>query len=81
MGKRVVVHLYKLIDEHNISMRRLGRLADIRPAALNALASQKRKRVELDHIRKIAEALDIKDMNKIISLEDTDDDDHDNNEG
>ncbi|MBM4765105.1 helix-turn-helix transcriptional regulator [Bacillus sp. B15-48] len=80
MGKKVVVKLHSLIKKHNISMRELGRLADIRPAALNALANQKRRRVELLHIEKIAKALNISDMNEILLLKDIDEDENEHDE-
>ncbi|MBY0122309.1 helix-turn-helix domain-containing protein [Bacillus sp. S/N-304-OC-R1] len=78
MGKEVEIALYKLIESHNIkSIRELGRLADIRPAALNGLANQKRQSISIKHIKKIAEALDITDTNEIIKIIDTDEETED----
>lgn len=74
MGKRVRVNLHSLITEYDISMRELGRLTDIRHSVLNELANQKRQNIHYEHIQKIAEALDITDIRKIISIEETDDD-------
>jgi putative transcriptional regulator len=71
MGKRVIVRLYKLIDEHNISMRELSRRADVRPEALNELANQQRRNINFGHIERIAEALNEDDIRKIIDLVDT----------
>lgn len=75
MGKDVRIMLHNLIDEYDISMRELGRLADIRPQALNDLANQKRQKIHLEHIKKIAEALDIDDISKIITIVEVDDED------
>lgn len=75
MGKDVRIMLHNLIDEHNISMRELGRLADIRPQALNDLANQKRQSIHFEHIKKIVEALDIDDIRKIITIVEVDDED------
>ncbi|MFZ7942524.1 helix-turn-helix domain-containing protein [Neobacillus sp. 19] len=71
MGTKVKVMLHELIEEHNISMRELSRLADVRPEALNELGNQQRKNINFNHIERIAEALNIKDMRKIITLVET----------
>lgn len=68
MGKQIRINLHSLIDERNISMRELGRLADIRHATLIELANGKRQNIHLEHILKIAEALDITDVNEIICI-------------
>ncbi|MEH7346840.1 helix-turn-helix transcriptional regulator [Bacillus sp. JJ1532] len=78
MGKEVEIALHKLIESRNIkSIRELGRLADIRHSTLNELANQKRQRIEIKHIQKIAEALDITDTNEIIRIIDTEEDGED----
>ncbi|GMA52771.1 hypothetical protein GCM10025857_41280 [Alicyclobacillus contaminans] len=71
--KRIVVHILELIEQENISLRELGRQADIQISALSPLASGKKQRIDLGHLKRIAEALDIDDMNKIISIEDEED--------
>lgn len=67
--KRIVVHIQELIKQENISLRELGRQADVQISALSPLASGKKQRVDLGHLKRIAEALDIYDMNEIISIE------------
>lgn len=69
-AKRIVVHIQELIEQEDISLRELGRQADIQISALSPLASGKKQRIDLGHLKRIAEALDINDMNKIISIED-----------
>ncbi|MBS8265643.1 XRE family transcriptional regulator [Mesobacillus boroniphilus] len=64
----VKINIHKLLKEHGISLRELSRLADIRHATLSELANNKRKRIQLDHIKRISEALDIKDIRKIIDI-------------
>lgn len=68
-AKKIVVHIQELIEQEGISLRELGRQADIQISALSPLASGKKQRVDLGHITRIAEALNINDMNKIISIE------------
>lgn len=69
-AKRIVVHIQELIEQEDISLRELGRQADIQISALSPLANGKKQRVDLGHLKRIAEALDINDMNEIISIED-----------
>jgi len=70
--KKIVIHIQELIEKENISLRELGRQADVQISALSPLASGKKQRIDLGHLKRIAEALDINDMNKIISIEDED---------
>jgi len=68
--KRIVLHIQDLIEKENISLRELGRQADIQISALSPLANGKKQRIDLGHLKRIAEALDLNDMNDIISIED-----------
>lgn len=70
--KRIVVHIQELIEQENISLRELGRQADVQISALSPLANGKKQRIDLGHLKRIAEALDINDMNEIISIENED---------
>ncbi|GBD67353.1 helix-turn-helix domain-containing protein [Tetragenococcus halophilus] len=71
--KRIVVHILELLEKENISLRELGRQADIQISALSPLASGKKQRIDLGHLKRIAEALNINNMNEIISIEDEED--------
>lgn len=74
MGKDVKVLIYELMESRGISsIRELGRLTDIRHAALLELANQKRQNINFSHIKKLAESLNISDMNEIIRIIDTKD--------
>ncbi|WHX41175.1 helix-turn-helix transcriptional regulator [Mesobacillus sp. AQ2] len=68
MEKEVRVNLKQLIKKHNISLRELSRLADIRHSALSELANNKRQNINMGHIKRIAEALDIDDIQEIIEI-------------
>jgi DNA-binding Xre family transcriptional regulator len=70
MAKKVVINIHKLTEKHNISLRELARLADIRHAALSELQSGKRENINFAHIERIAEALDIDDIREIIEIRD-----------
>lgn len=70
MEKRIIVKIKDLLVKHNISLRELSRLTDIRHAALSELSNQKRENINFRHIEKIAEALEIDDIREIIDLVD-----------
>jgi len=66
--KRIEIKINELIREHDISLREMSRLADIDISALSTLSRGQRKRIDLGHLQRIAEALDINDMNKILAI-------------
>jgi len=72
MEEKVVMKIRELLKENNISLRELSLQTDIRHATLSELANQKRENIHFRHIEKIAEALGINDIRKIIDLEDRD---------
>ena len=73
MKKYVDVKIKELLVKHNISLRELSRLTDIRHAALSELANNKRKNINFGHIERIAEALEIDDIREIIDLKEKND--------
>ncbi|GIP60796.1 helix-turn-helix domain-containing protein [Paenibacillus woosongensis] len=68
MKKKVVVKIGELTKKHNISLRELSRLSDVRHAALSELSNGKRESISFSHIERIAEALNISDIREIIEL-------------
>lgn len=66
---RVVVKIPSLLEKHEISLRELSRLTDIRHAALSELQNGKRENINFGHIARIAEALKITDIREIIDFE------------
>jgi transcriptional regulator with XRE-family HTH domain len=68
--KKLVLHIKELLVEYDISLRELARKADIDPARLSRLANGKRQRIQIDFIIRIAEALNISDIRKIMTIED-----------
>lgn len=69
MSRTVVVKLKELLIEKGLTLRKLSRLSDVRHAALSELANQKRLNVHFHHLASIADALDIDDMDQIITFE------------
>ncbi|MBP3041198.1 helix-turn-helix transcriptional regulator [Bacillaceae bacterium Marseille-Q3522] len=70
--KKLVIHIHELIEKKNISLRELGRLADIDISQISPLAKGDRKRIDVGHIVRIAEALDIEDIREILTIENVD---------
>ncbi|AOF48663.1 helix-turn-helix domain-containing protein [Tetragenococcus halophilus] len=68
--KRLVIHIHDLTQKYNMSLRELSRQSGIDIARLSELASGKRKRVNIDFVIKIAEALNITDIREIFTIED-----------
>ncbi|MBB3111963.1 DNA-binding Xre family transcriptional regulator [Paenibacillus phyllosphaerae] len=68
MGKKVVIKIPELLTKHNISLRELSRLTDIRHAALSQLNNGKRQNINFSHIERLADTFDIVDIREIIEL-------------
>lgn len=69
MGQ-VIVKIQAIMSKQGIaSLSELSEVTGIRRAALSELANGKRDRVQLEHIARILEAFNIKDMNEILSYE------------
>lgn len=73
MVKKVVNKINSLLFTHDISLRELSRMTDIRHATLSELANQKRENINLKHLGRIADELSIDDLKDIIDLEERDD--------
>lgn len=69
MNRRLELHIWDLLNEHNMSLRELSRKTDIGHARLSELANGKKQRIQIDHILKIAEVFDITDIRQIITIE------------
>jgi DNA-binding Xre family transcriptional regulator len=65
---KVEIRLNELLNRYNLSINQLHLLTGIRRATLSEIANNKRERIQLEHIEKIANALEIEDINEIITL-------------
>lgn len=66
--RKVKVLINDLLAERQMSLRELARLSGIEPSNLNNLANGKRQKIYLEHIERIADALDIDDISRILKL-------------
>ncbi|WP_080871958.1 helix-turn-helix domain-containing protein [Oceanobacillus timonensis] len=70
--KKVHLQLNQLLHQHDLSITQLHIKTGIRRATLSELASGKRQRIQLEHIDKIVNALNIKDINELFRIEEDD---------
>lgn len=62
------VKLDEVLKDRNMSQKELAELTGIRPAAISELYNNQRKSINREHIEKIAAALNISDINELITL-------------
>lgn len=67
-NNKVEVLINNLLAERKMSLRELARLTGIEPSNLSNLANGKRERIYIEHIERIADALNIDDISKILRL-------------
>lgn len=72
MAKKIRIKLRDILEERSISQARLAEMTDIRPNAISNLARGYVDRLTIDHIERIADVLEINDINELITLEDAD---------
>ncbi|EJW9248078.1 helix-turn-helix transcriptional regulator [Enterococcus faecalis] len=65
---KVELLINDLLAERSMFLRELARLSGIEPSNLSNLANGKRERIYLEHIERIADALEITDISKIMKL-------------
>ncbi|MGG4552268.1 helix-turn-helix domain-containing protein [Paenibacillus humicus] len=66
--KKVKVTLGDLLKQKGMSINELSLQSDVRRAAISELVNGKRENINFRHIELIAEALQITDIRKIITL-------------
>ncbi|MFB8506316.1 helix-turn-helix domain-containing protein [Enterococcus durans] len=66
--RKVEVLINDLLAERQMSLRELARLSGIEPSNLSNLANGKRQKIYLEHIERIADALEIDDISRILKL-------------
>jgi transcriptional regulator with XRE-family HTH domain len=69
MAVEFKIRVKELLEERGITQKELSDMADVRPAAISALARGYVERISIDHIVKIANALGITDLREILTLE------------
>lgn len=65
---RVRIRLKELLDERNIKQKQLAEMTGIRESTISDIVRGSRTVMNFEHLAKIAEALEIKDIRDIIEL-------------
>ena len=71
MSYRVKIHLKELLEERDITQKRLAEMTGLRANAISDIARGTKTAINFNHLAKIATALNIADIRKIIDLEET----------
>lgn len=69
--KQVKLRVNEILEKHGLTQAELSEKAGIRQAAISQLSRGFVSRISIEHIERIANALDIEDIREIITLEDT----------
>lgn len=71
MSYCVKLHVKELLDEKGITQKRLAELAGVRESTISDIVRGTRTVINFEHLGKIATALEISDIRKIIDLEES----------
>ena len=66
--RKVRINIDKLLKDRGLTQKELSDLTDVRQAAISNLRRGFVDRISIDHMERIASALNIDDINDIISL-------------
>jgi putative transcriptional regulator len=73
MGKKVIIKYKELGKKYGLSLRGLSRLSGVRHSALSESSNNKKGSINIKHIEKIADSLEISDIREIVDLVDVED--------
>lgn len=66
--KRVKIRIGELLDSRGLTQAQLSEMTGVRQAAISQLSRGFVSRVSIDHLERIANALNIDDINDIITI-------------
>lgn len=69
MNYNVKVCLKELLEEKGMTQKRLAELAGVRESTISDIVRGSRTVINFEHLGKIASALEVDDIRKIINLE------------
>jgi len=62
------IRLDKVLKERGLTQKQLSEMTGLRPAAISQLCNNFVQRISIEHIEKIAEALEITDLNELMEI-------------
>ncbi|MED4892703.1 MULTISPECIES: helix-turn-helix domain-containing protein [Heyndrickxia] len=69
---KLVVRLDRVLSDRNLTQKELAEMTGLRPASISELYNNQRKSLNREHIEKIAEALNIKNISELVELKEGD---------
>ena len=69
MSYRVKLRVKELLEEEGITQKKLAEMAGVRESTISDIVRGTRTVINFEHLAKIAAALEISDIRKIIDLE------------
>ena len=69
MSYRVKLRVKELLEEEGITQKKLAEMAGVRESTISDIVRATRTVINFEHLGKIATALEISDIRKIIDLE------------
>ena len=69
MSYRVKLRVNELLEEEGITQKKLAEMAGVRESTISDIVRGTRTVINFEHLGKIATALEISDIRKIIDLE------------
>ena len=69
MNYCVKIHIKELLEEKGITQKKLAEIAGVRESTISDIVRGTRTVINFEHLSKIATALQIDDIRKIIDLE------------
>ena len=69
MSYRVKLRVKELLEEEGITQKKLAEMAGVRESTISVIVRGTRTVINFEHLGKIATALEISDIRKIIDLE------------
>ena len=69
MSYRVILRVKVLLEEEGITQKKLAEMAGVRESTISDIVRGTRTVINFEHLGKIATALEISDIRKIIDLE------------
>lgn len=65
---KLIVRLDRVLSDRNLTQKKLAEMTGLRPASISELYNNQRKSLNREHIEKIAEALNIKNISELVEL-------------
>lgn len=73
MKRVLTIKLREVLNKENMTQMQLSELAGVRQAAISAMCRNKNEIINIKHLERIANALNIEDINELLVLENVED--------